>query len=148
MTNWKVSASGRVPNSRHSSGVVWGRKDNHEQSLRKAGFWPEVWTQVLPNVNQELYPDDCVFHSAEEYLCVSIPFLKTCFLTRIKFAVPVLGMVKFGKEKYPNLSYYKLGQLIHRYLLTLTAGSSGLFFSFGKRLCMFFFSLWIRPIEQ
>jgi len=48
----------------------------HEQSLRKAGFRPDVWTRVLPNVNQELYPDFCVFHSAEEYLYDSIPFLK------------------------------------------------------------------------
>jgi hypothetical protein len=128
---------------------VWGTKDNHEQSLRKAGFRPEVWTRVLPNANQELYPDDCVFQSAEEYLYVSIPFLKTCFLTRIQYAVSVLGMEKSGKEKYPNLSYCKLGQLIHRCLLTSTDGSIGLFFLLEKGYeWFFFFSLWIRPIEQ
>jgi len=55
---------------------VWGAKDNHEQSLSNEDFWPEVWTRVLPNVNQELFPDFCVFHSAEECLYGSIPFLK------------------------------------------------------------------------
>ena len=110
------------------SEFVWGTKDNREQYLSKAGFRPEFWTRVLPNVNQELYSDDRVFQSADEYLYVSIPFLKACFLTRIQFAVSVLGMVKSGMEKHPDLSFSKLGQLIHRCLLTLTAGSSGLFF--------------------
>lgn len=118
---------------------VWVAKDNYEQSLSKAGFRPDVWTRVLPNANQELYPEFCVLHSAEEYLYGSIPFLKkTCFLTRVQFAVSDLRMVKSGKEKHPNLSYCKLGQLIHRCLPTWTAGRSGLFFLLEKTVIFFF----------
>jgi hypothetical protein len=58
-------------------------------------------------------------------------------------AVSVLGLSKSRKEKYANLVYYKRRQSIHKCLLTLTAGRSGLFFSSGKGYECFSFNLWI-----
>lgn len=121
---------------------VWGARDNHDHSLSKIGFQAEVWTRVLPSVNQKLYPDFCVFQSAEQYLCVSIPFVKNAFPNSNSVCCIWPGNgEKSGKEKYPDFSYCKLGQLIHRCFLTLTAGRSDLFFflSFGKGYDCFFF---------